>query len=554
MTAVKNENLMKSAISGVAAHDSRKLEKIFDICRQDEKKMTLLCRAFCEAYLIDNKQRPLKLRPLQEQIIVKTLTYPDGDPDKHRKLAILAPRGSGKSFALSVAVCIYMFFNRFRDLIFILAPTEDQASLIFNYCYRHFADNSFLNGLIDTYRFHNKPNITMKGGTVLRRAPLAPSNQGQAIRGQHPTMCIVDESPLIDDKLFVDNVEPAIVSNRAPFINLGTPKSKENHMWRYLYDDAYNDSFERMVFTWRDAVKPGRAYSAPYTDDDMAEKMREWGEDSIYWRTEYECEFVESVSNIFNPELLKACLSRGRTFGKRGTNYPNCVVGVDIGKSVNSTVISVWSTSKDKDSNTANLIYLEEIGPKSGGHDIPYQRKRIMDAAHDFGADRVIIDATGIGGAIEQEIKLACISSKPQIQFIPFIFTGGPKGSKTQIYRDMASYIQQGQVKVPHPEDLDPPEAKLVNKWLREHIDLEYTMDAANKTEKIAAPTGKHDDYCDSTAVALHACLSMLPPSASFASVSIQQSGTTRRSATKRGVFTTSRRSQRLNKGRLSGI
>ena len=554
MTAVKNENLMKSAISGVAAHDSRKLEKIFDICRQDEKKMTLLCRAFCEAYLIDNKQRPLKLRPLQEQIIVKTLTHPNGDPEKHRKLAILAPRGSGKSFALSVAVCIYMFFNRFRDLIFILAPTEDQASLIFNYCYRHFADNSFLNGLIDTYRFHNKPNITMKGGTVLRRAPLAPSNQGQAIRGQHPTMCIVDESPLIDDKLFVDNVEPAIVSNRAPFINLGTPKSKENHMWRYLYDDAYNDSFERMVFTWRDAVKPGRAYSAPYTDDDMAEKMREWGEDSIYWRTEYECEFVESVSNIFNPELLKACLSRGRTFGKRGTNYPNCVVGVDIGKSVNSTVISVWSTSKDKDSNTANLIYLEEIGPKSGGHDIPYQRKRIMDAAHDFGADRVIIDATGIGGAIEQEIKLACISSKPQIQFIPFIFTGGPKGSKTQIYRDMASYIQQGQVKVPHPEDLDPPEAKLVNKWLREHIDLEYTMDAANKTEKIAAPTGKHDDYCDSTAVALHASLSMLPPSASFASVSIQQSGTTRRAGPSRGLFTTTRRSKTLNKGRLSGL
>lgn len=554
MTAVKKETQMKSAISGLAAHDSRKLEKIFNICREDEKKMTLLCRAFCEAYLIDNKQRPLKLRPLQEQIVVKTLTYPDGDADKHRKLAILAPRGSGKSFALSVAVCIYMFFNRFRDLIFILAPTEDQASLIFNYCYRHFADNSFLNGLIDTYRFHNKPNITMKGGTVLRRAPLAPSNQGQAIRGQHPTMCIVDESPLIDDKLFVDNVEPAIVSNRAPFINLGTPKSKENHMWRYLYDDAYNDSFERMVFTWRDAVKPGRAYSAPYTDDDMAEKMREWGEDSIYWRTEYECEFVESVSNIFNPELLKACLSRGRTFGKRGTNYPNCVVGVDIGKSVNSTVISVWSTSKDKDSNTANLIYLEEIGPKSGGHDIPYQRKRIMDAAHDFGADRVIIDATGIGGAIEQEIKLACISSKPQIQFIPFIFTGGPKGSKTQIYRDMASYIQQGQVKVPHPEDLDPPEAKLVNKWLREHIDLEYTMDAANKTEKIAAPTGKHDDYCDSTAVALHASLSMLPPSASFASVSIQQSGTTRRAGPSRGLFTTTRRSKTLNKGRLSGL
>jgi len=551
MTAVKKETQMKSAISGLAAHDSRKLEKIFNICREDEKKMTLLCRAFCEAYLIDNKQRPLRLRPLQEQIVVKTLTYPDGDADKHRKLAILAPRGSGKSFALSVAVCIYMFFNRFRDLIFILAPTEDQASLIFNYCYRHFADNAFLNGLVQTYRFHNKPNITLKGGTVLRRAPLAPSNQGQAIRGQHPTFCIVDESPLIDDKLFIDNVEPAIVSNKAPFINLGTPKSKDNHMWRYLYDDRYADSFERMVFTWRDAVNAGRAYSAPYTDDDMAEKMKEWGEDSIYWKTEYECEFVESVANIFQPELLKACFVEGLGMELPG-NHPNCVVGVDIGKSVNSTVITVWTTTKTNEENVARLIYLEEIGPKSGGHDIPYQRSRIMAISKDYGADKLIIDATGMGGAIEQDLRVACVES--QIQFIPFVFTGGPKGTKTQIYRDYVSYIQQNLVKVPHPDGLEPNQAKLVNKWLREHIDLEYTMDAANKTEKIAAPNGKHDDYCDSSAIALHACLQMLPSSGTFASVSFKQTGTNRRSSKRNPVFTTSKRSHSLNKGGLRGI
>ena len=85
-------------------------------------------------------------------------------------------------------------------------------------------------------------------------------------------------------------------------------------------------------------------------------------------------------------------------------------------------------------------------------------------------------------------------------------------------------------------------------------MDLQYTMDAANKTEKIAAPTGKHDDYCDRSAVALHAALSMLPPSASFASVSIQQTGTTRRTEPARGLFTTTRRSQKVNKGRLTGL
>jgi len=552
-TPVKNEQKkLNAAISGRIAHDSRALEEVFEKCRVSEKKMTLLVRAFCESYLIDQARRPLKLRPLQERIVVACLTHPSGNPAKHRKLAILAPRGSGKSYALSVAVCIYMFFKRFRDLIFVLAPSEDQAALIFNYCYRHFADNEFLGSLIDHYRFHNKPNITMKGGTVLRRAPIAASNQGQAIRGQHPTFLVVDESPLIDDKLFIDNVEPSILSNKAPFINLGTPKSKENHMYRYLYDEDYEDSFDRLHFTWRDAVKKGRAYGPPYDEEDMLQKMTEWGEDSVYWRTEYECEFVESTSNIFNPELLRKCYIQ-QEFAEYGTPYPNCVVGVDIGKSVNSTVISVWANEKDDTGNVASLIYLEEIGPKTGGHDIPFQRRRIMDVAKNYDAKRVIIDATGIGGAFEQDLRVECIQE--EIHLIPFIFTGGPKGSKTQVYRDYVSYVQQGQIKVPNPKYLPPDQAKLVNKWYKEHVNLEYTMDAANKTEKISAPDGKHDDYCDSSVIGIHACLGMLPPESSFASVNVNRSTPIPHKSGSGGiVFGKTTRNHRVNKPRPGGI
>ena len=365
----------------------------------------------------------------------------------------------------------------------------------------------------------------MKGGTLLRRAPLAPSNQGQSIRGQHPTFCIVDESPLIDDKLFIDNVEPAIVSNMAPFINLGTPKSKDNHMHRYLYDDAYADSWTRLHFTWRDAVEQGGAYSPAYTEEDMLTKMMEWGEDSIYWRTEYECEFVESISNVFNPEKVKACYDDYRLYepGTYEQGGKNCTVAVDIGKSVNSTVISVWAREQDEFGDIARLIYIEEINPRTGGHDIPYQRQRIMDIARGFGVGQVIIDATGIGGAIEQDIRLECIQSNPQIHFLPFVFTGGPKGSKTQIYRDYVSFMQQLKIKVPNPEPLDMVSRKVINKWFREHVDLEYVMDAANKTERISAPDGKHDDYCDSSVLGIHATLAMLPGTATVASSSQNQ-------------------------------
>ena len=554
---MKNESHLKSLLTGKGGVDSRQLEIIFAKCRDDKEKMRKLVRAFCNAYLIDNKQRPLRLRPLQEDIVLECLiNRTDG---KQKKLAILAPRGSGKSFALSVAVTIYMFFNRFRDLVFILAPTEDQAALIFNYAYRHFADNTFLNGLVANYRFHNKPNITLKGGTVMRRAPLAPSNQGQAIRGQHPTFLVVDESPLIDDKLFIDNVEPAIVSNKAPFINLGTPKSKDNHMWRYLYDDNYADTFTRLHYTWRDAVKKGEAYSAPYTEEEMLDKMMEWGEESIYWRTEYECEFVESVANIFSPEKIKRCYDDYELIRLDGDGFKrggNITVGVDIGKSVNSTVISAWSLDKSDTENIARLVYLEEINARTGGHDIPYQRQRIMDVTNQLGASRLIVDCTGIGGAVEQDLRLACLDSG--VHFVPFVFTGGPKGTKTQMYRDFVSYIQQNRVKVPNPENLEPDMAKLIHKWTKEHIELEYTMDAANKTEKIAAPSGKHDDYCDSSAMGIHATLSMLPMSGNFGqsivSRPINKNMPNRGNHSNSPLFTTSRRKVTLNKQSLRGL
>jgi hypothetical protein len=554
---MKNESHLKSLMTGKGGVDSRQLEIIFAKCRDDKEKMRKLVRAFCNAYLIDNKQRPLRLRPLQEDIVLECLiNRTDG---KQKKLAILAPRGSGKSFALSVAVTIYMFFNRFRDLVFILAPTEDQAALIFNYVYRHFADNTFLNGLVANYRFHNKPNITLKGGTIMRRAPLAPSNQGQAIRGQHPTFLVVDESPLIDDKLFIDNVEPAIVSNKAPFINLGTPKSKDNHMWRYLYDDNYADTFTRLHYTWRDAVKKGEAYSAPYTEEEMLDKMMEWGEESIYWRTEYECEFVESVANIFSPEKIKRCYDDYELIRLDGDGFKrggNITVGVDIGKSVNSTVISAWSLDKSDTENIARLVYLEEINARTGGHDIPYQRQRIMDVTNELGASRLIVDCTGIGGAVEQDLRLACLDSG--VHFVPFVFTGGPKGTKTQMYRDFVSYIQQNRVKVPNPENLEPDMAKLIHKWTKEHIELEYTMDAANKTEKIAAPSGKHDDYCDSSAMGIHATLSMLPMSGNFGqsivSRPINKNMPNRGNHSNSPLFTTSRRKVTLNKQSLRGL
>ena len=71
---MKNESHLKSLLTGKGGVDSRQLEKIFAKCRDDKEKMRKLVRAFCTAYLIDNKQRPLRMRPMQEDIVLECLT------------------------------------------------------------------------------------------------------------------------------------------------------------------------------------------------------------------------------------------------------------------------------------------------------------------------------------------------------------------------------------------------------------------------------------------------------------------------------------------------
>jgi len=84
-------------------------------------------------------------------------------------------------------------------------------------------------------------------------------------------------------------------------------------------------------------------------------------------------------------------------------------------------------------------------------------------------------------------------------------------------------------------------------------------MDIANKTEKISAPDTKHDDYCDSSVMAIHAALSMLPAEGSFASVNIENKKTynNRASSASRGgigLIRSRTRNNTFKKHSLRGI
>jgi hypothetical protein len=100
----------------------------------------------------------------------------------------------------------------------------------------------------------------------------------------------------------------------------------------------------------------------------------------------------------------------------------------------------------------------------------------------------------------------------------------------------------------------EPNQAKILWKWYREHLDLEYVMDSSQKTEKISPPNGKHDDYCDSSVLGIYATLSMLPVTSTFSSALINTPSNTRGRYTQGPLLTRGSRAPRINKNIPSGL
>ena len=80
-------------------------------------------------------------------------------------------------------------------------------------------------------------------------------------------------------------------------------------------------------------------------------------------------------------------------------------------------------------------------------------------------------------------------------------------------------------------------------------------MDTSQKTEKIGAPTGKHDDFCDSSVLGIYATLSMLPAESTFSTVSVERRNSLPRGKHTTGpLFATGRRSKPIFKRLPRGL
>jgi hypothetical protein len=213
-----------------------------------------------------------------------------------RKFVMVAGRRCGKSTLLLILhaeACIRTSGIQTAYVAPVETGLADYISPIISTVFRDCPDD-----LLPKYRekdhdlfFRNGSRIVFNGCNM---------RQYRYMRGQKLALATVDEFSEVDDlEGAVDDVLfPAVWDSHGEMVLSGTPPvipTPDNPVMRYIATAQQNDSYFHAT-----------VYDAGYTEDEIAEAMREVGidgKDSTRFRREFMAEFVRDESAVIVPEF-----------------------------------------------------------------------------------------------------------------------------------------------------------------------------------------------------------------------------------------------------------
>lgn len=277
----------------------------------------------------------------------------------------------------------------------------------------------------------------------------------QNLEGFEYPYIVLNEAGIILKKnaLWDNTIEPMTKNSKAVRI-IGTPKGKNKfHQLSHQNHPAFKDY----------QFSP---YQSPYWDNDMLKDIKERVPSTI-WQQEYLAEFIEGAGSVFR-NISNACDENCRLYEPLGNGQ--YVMSADLAKHQDFTVIYIADVNQKK------VVYQERFNKI----DWVFQKKRIVSLWQQWRCEAGIIDSTGIGDTIYDDL------SQLGLNFEPFKFTSSTKNALVQ---NLSVSLDQAKIKFyPFPE--------LIN-------ELEIFSYEVSPTGNVRynAPDGFHDDCVMSLAM-----------------------------------------------------
>lgn len=290
--------------------------------------------------------------------------------DPHQFRILVAGRRFGKTW-LCAYIMLVSALSKPNGRYFIISPSYFQTKLMWemvvNIAPREYVDKIMLGDLY--IQFTNGSRVYAKSG-----------DNPHVLRGIGLDGVIFDETAQIQEVVWEEVIEPALIDRNGWAVFIGTPRGKNWFYKLFLrgFDKEFKD-YKSFHYTTGDN---------PFIPRDYIEKKRKSLPEVIF-RQEIMGEFLEGGGTVFRG-LEKICTAVAKE-PEPGELY---TIGVDLGRHEDFTVISVGNLR------TREQVYLERFNRA----DWEYIESRIKAVYTHYYDGTIYIDSTGMGDPIYEQL------------------------------------------------------------------------------------------------------------------------------------------------------
>lgn len=367
-----------------------------------------------------------------------------------REIVINAGRRWGKSI-----LAAYLTLGKFlgdNQRIWLVANTYDLTQKIFDYIVQWIA--KAYPSLMPGVSTRIPQQIVAPWGSFIK---CKSTENPQGLLGEELDLVIIDEAAQISRDIFNNYIFPCLTSREGKLILISSPWGKN-----WFYEEWIKCK------NW----ELGASYSFKTSDNPYIKKSEiELAKQRLPLRVfqqQYEAAFLDNAAGVFRNVMEH--ISGDLEDVKEGHHY---VVGVDLGKFHDFTVISVVDISNN------HLVYFERFNKI----DWKFQRERIKNVAKRYNMARIVIDSTGKGDPVVDELMSE--------GFLVEAYNISSNKAKRNLVEKLSIFLDRGQISYPPIEVL-----------IDELESYTYQMTDSGNV-KYSSPEGLHDDCVMSLALAV---------------------------------------------------
>jgi hypothetical protein len=272
----------------------------------------------------------------------------------------------------------------------------------------------------------------------------------------------IDECGEIKERVWVESIRPTLMDHRAPAFLTGTPKG-HNWFWR-IYGKGWEEQSQKILSLGLNSGQGFPSHDNPWVPlDEIEDIARDLTERAH--QQEILAHFLSHEGAVFRVDRL-------REKGLRYSEEPTVALGVDLARRADFTVI----VGMDAEFGVTFFDRFKDI-------DWPLQRKRIEATWDRLDRPAIVMDSTGVGDPVVQELQAIGVPVEP------YYFTGTSK----------RALVEQLTLAIDDAAPTLPDEPALLNEL--EQFDMTQLPSGG---VRYSAPEGAHDDCVMALALAVY--------------------------------------------------